>query len=78
MKNHNKNLGSMEKHPGKSLRKRFFSKSGAPMATVPPPMPKNVTSGERTGTSIKEKLQLMMLPNGQIDMGMVLQAIEQR
>lgn len=47
------------------------------MATMPRPMTMNMDEMDTT-PSAKDKIKSMMLPNGGVDMGMVLQAIEQR
>lgn len=48
------------------------------MATVPAPMMNNMAGNEGGGMSMNDRMKMMMLPNGQIDMGMLLHAIEQR
>jgi hypothetical protein len=72
------NTQAVDKNQSLSLRKRFFSKSGAPVATTPRPMTINMNMNDGDGMSVKEKLRLLMLSNGKIDMVMVLQAIEER
>jgi hypothetical protein len=61
----------MAKNQSLSLRKRFFSMSGTPMAMRPTTM----TTGD--SENMKEKLNAIML-NGKVDMTKILQTIEQR
>lgn len=77
LQNHENAPQSVNRPQGLSLRKRFFSRSGAPMATIPRPM--SIPSCEDTESiDVKEHPNAMMLPDGKIDMVTILQAIEQK
>jgi hypothetical protein len=71
--NMHSNMKAMEKNQGMSLRKRFFSssKSATPTAMMPNQM------NNSAGMAMRDKMG-MMPPNGNLDMMMVMRAIEEK
>jgi hypothetical protein len=72
----NPNIQIIGKNQGASIKKRFFSRSGAPKLPIPLPS----AAGALSALSSADKLGLLRLPTGshKIDMVTVLKAIEER
>lgn len=72
--NMHSNMQATEKNQGMSLRKRFFSsyKPASPTATRPNQM------NNSAGMTMRDKMGIMMPSNGNMDMMMVMRAIEEK